>query len=94
MVQRKFFEQKKIFIFLLKTNIKLKKRPKAIIFDWDNTLVNSWPVIADALNYTLETFTYNSPLLCVLRQLKMRPFLQKLYLTCGGSVATVPRELK
>ena len=43
---------------MLKTEINLKKRPKAIIFDCDNTLVNSWPVIADALNYTLETFNY------------------------------------
>lgn len=27
-------------------------KPKAIIFDWDNTLVNTWPVIHDALNAT------------------------------------------
>jgi phosphoglycolate phosphatase len=26
--------------------------PKAIIFDWDNTLVNTWPVIHEALNKT------------------------------------------
>jgi len=31
-------------------------RPRAIIFDWDNTLVDSWPVIRDALNTTLTTF--------------------------------------
>jgi len=30
--------------------------PNAIIFDWDNTLVDSWPVIRDALNTTLTTF--------------------------------------
>jgi len=30
--------------------------PKAIIFDWDNTLVDSWPVIHDALNTTLTAF--------------------------------------
>lgn len=29
------------------------KHPKAIIFDWDNTLVNTWPVIHEALNKTL-----------------------------------------
>ena len=29
-------------------------RPKAIIFDWDNTLVDSWVVIHDALNATLD----------------------------------------
>jgi phosphoglycolate phosphatase len=26
--------------------------PKAILFDWDNTLVNTWPVIHEALNKT------------------------------------------
>lgn len=31
-------------------------KPKAILFDWDNTLVDSWAVIFDALNYTLEAF--------------------------------------
>lgn len=30
------------------------KRPKAILFDWDNTLADSWPIIHDALNITLE----------------------------------------
>jgi phosphoglycolate phosphatase len=27
--------------------------PRAVLFDWDNTLVDSWGVIADALNTTL-----------------------------------------
>jgi phosphoglycolate phosphatase len=27
--------------------------PKAVIFDWDNTLVDTWPVIHDAINATL-----------------------------------------
>lgn len=31
-------------------------KPKAILFDWDNTLVDSWRVIYDALNFTLESF--------------------------------------
>jgi len=30
--------------------------PTAIIYDWDNTLVDSWPVIHDTLNTTLTTF--------------------------------------
>jgi len=30
--------------------------PQAILFDWDNTLVDSWPVIGDALNTTLTAF--------------------------------------
>lgn len=32
------------------------RRPKAILFDWDNTLVDSWPVIHDALNTTFAAF--------------------------------------
>ncbi len=30
------------------------KRPKAVLFDWDNTLANSWPIIFDALTKTFE----------------------------------------
>src|SRR5882757_7072851 len=30
------------------------KRPKAILFDWDNTLVDTWPCIGRATNITLE----------------------------------------
>jgi len=32
-------------------------RPKAIIFDWDNTLVDSWQVIFEAMNATLDDFS-------------------------------------
>jgi phosphoglycolate phosphatase len=28
------------------------KKPRAILFDWDNTLVNTWPIIHDALHRT------------------------------------------
>jgi phosphoglycolate phosphatase len=31
------------------------KRPKAILFDWDNTLVDTWPCIIQAMNKTLVT---------------------------------------
>lgn len=31
-------------------------KPKAIIFDWDNTLVDSWPAIHDALNTTYRAY--------------------------------------
>jgi len=34
----------------------LNTRPQAIIYDWDNTLVDSWPPIQDALNATLVAF--------------------------------------
>lgn len=33
--------------------IKLPK-PQAILFDWDNTLVDTWPCISKAVNITLE----------------------------------------
>ncbi len=32
------------------------RRPKAIVFDWDNTLIDSWGSIHDAQNHTLEHF--------------------------------------
>ena len=33
-----------------------QSRPKAILFDWDNTLIDSWVVIQDALNATFVEF--------------------------------------
>lgn len=32
------------------------KAPKAIIFDWDNTLVDTWPLIHSAMHETFSTF--------------------------------------
>lgn len=31
-------------------------RPEAIVFDWDNTLIDSWQAIHDAQNHTLAAF--------------------------------------
>ncbi len=31
-------------------------KPKALLFDWDGTLVDSHPVLAAAMNHTLESF--------------------------------------
>lgn len=31
-------------------------KPRAIIFDWDNTLIDSWVIIQDALNATFDEF--------------------------------------
>ncbi|MBL4693011.1 MAG: HAD family hydrolase [Magnetovibrio sp.] len=31
-------------------------RPKAIIFDWDNTLIDSWQVIQEAFNATFDDY--------------------------------------
>ena len=32
----------------------LNSAPKAVLFDWDGTLVNSWPIIHESMNQTLE----------------------------------------
>lgn len=32
--------------------------PRAILFDWDSTLVESWPAILDALNHTFRAFEH------------------------------------
>lgn len=34
----------------------IKTKPKAIIFDWDNTLADTWPLIHKALNKALISF--------------------------------------
>lgn len=31
-------------------------RPRAIVFDWDNTLIDSWPAILDAQNHVFAHF--------------------------------------
>ena len=36
--------------------LQVNGRPRAILFDWDNTLVDSWPIIVDALNTTFDAF--------------------------------------
>ncbi len=33
-------------------------RPRAILFDWDNTLVDTWPCIGKATNITLQAMGY------------------------------------
>lgn len=33
--------------------LKKLKKPKAIIFDWDNTLANTWPLITQAIDETM-----------------------------------------
>ena len=30
--------------------------PDAVVFDWDNTLVDTWPIIHDALNHTFRAW--------------------------------------
>ena len=31
-------------------------RPRALLFDWDNTLVDNWDVITDAMNAVYDAF--------------------------------------
>ena len=35
---------------LIATNFAPLPRPRAVLFDWDNTLVDSWPIIHQALH--------------------------------------------
>ena len=42
--------------------------PKAIIFDWDNTLIDSFPVVYDALVATYEAFEKQPPTFEELKQ--------------------------
>lgn len=37
-------------------NQRTVNKPKAILFDWDNTLIDSWLIIQEAMNATLEEF--------------------------------------
>ena len=34
-------------------------RPRAVLFDWDNTLVDTWPTIHEAINATLTAFGFD-----------------------------------
>ena len=39
---------------MVQINMKKLPTPRAILFDWDNTLVDTWPLIHSALNMTLR----------------------------------------
>ena len=38
------------------TALEIKTKPKAIVFDWDNTLADTWPLIHDAMNEARVAF--------------------------------------
>lgn len=38
--------------------VALLPKPRAVLFDWDNTLVDSWAVIHAAMNHTLEALDH------------------------------------
>jgi phosphoglycolate phosphatase len=35
-----------------------ERPPKAVLFDWDGTLVNSWPIIHESMNRTLDAMGF------------------------------------
>ncbi|MFM7557883.1 MAG: HAD family hydrolase, partial [Alphaproteobacteria bacterium] len=35
-------------------NFQKLRKPDAVIFDWDNTLVDTWPLIHQSINKTME----------------------------------------
>jgi len=39
-------------------SLNIKQKPNAIIFDWDNTLADSWPVIEKSYNQTAHEMGY------------------------------------
>ena len=36
----------------------MAEKPKAFIFDWDNTLVSSWDMIYDIMNHALKIMRF------------------------------------
>ena len=71
-----------ICIEMTKSEIKLPA-PKAIIFDWDNTLVDTWATIHDAMNTTLSHFGNETWTLHEARQ-KVRKSMRDSFPTLFG----------
>lgn len=63
--------------------IKRLEKPEAILFDWDNTLVDSWAIIHDALNFTLKTFAKEPWTMAQTRQ-RVRKSLRDTFPTLFG----------
>ena len=60
----------------------MNKIPKAIIFDWDNTLVNTWPLIDYAMNKMLKKMghkKWNEEELRSRTHLSMRDYFPELF---------------
>lgn len=56
--------------------------PKAIIFDWDNTLVDTWPIICHAINIALEKMghkKWSEEKIKSRAHLSMRDYFPKLF---------------
>ncbi len=57
-------------------------RPRAVLLDWDNTLVDSFPLIHISINHTLEAMghdTWSFEKTCHTISSSMRDFFPKLY---------------
>ena len=57
-------------------------RPRAVLLDWDNTLVDSFPLIHISINHTLEAMghdTWSFETTCQTISTSMRDFFPKLY---------------
>ena len=67
-------------------------RPKALIFDWDNTLVDTWPVIHAAL---FETFTAmgQTPWTLAETRLRVRLSMRESFPILFGDRWTAAREI-
>ncbi len=57
-------------------------RPRAVLLDWDNTLVDTFPLIHVSINHTLEAMgheTWSYEKMCQTIASSMRDFFPKLY---------------
>ncbi len=57
----------------------IKKTPKAILFDWDNTLIDSQQSVDAALNYTLKKIGNNGSLISRHSHISRKEYLISLF---------------
>ena len=68
------------------------KVPSAIIFDWDNTLVDTWPVIHDSMNSTLKHLGHQTWSIEETRE-RVRKSLREAFPDLFGDKWEVAREI-
>lgn len=66
--------------------------PQAVLFDWDNTLVDNWQVIADAMNATLSAMGHPNWTLAETRE-RVRASLRDSFPTMFGDRWPEAREI-
>jgi len=67
--------------------------PRAVLFDWDNTLVDNWPTIHDALNATFAAMGHPAWTLAETRERSIDQ-LQRELLELSGALARFPAAVK